>query len=50
VAYFKYLKCDISYEYNNDIDEKLCKLLSVCGTINITLKGKITKGMKLKFY
>lgn len=38
VLHFNYLGCDISYNYDNDIDRKLNKYQSMCGTIRRTFK------------
>lgn len=38
------------YEYSNDIEEKLNKFSSICGTINRHLKSKTRKETQVKFY
>jgi hypothetical protein len=43
VSHFSYLSCDVTYEINKDIQNKLNKFRHMCGTITITLKGKECK-------
>jgi hypothetical protein len=50
VSHFKYLGCDISYEHDRDIGEKIQKFQMICGTINRTLKNKARTDTQLKFY
>jgi hypothetical protein len=40
VRHFNYLGCDISYEKDNDVGNKLSKFRNVCGTIHKYLKHK----------
>jgi hypothetical protein len=40
VAHFKYLGCNISYEYDNDLKDKHQAFQEVCGTINRTLRNQ----------
>lgn len=44
MKHFKYLSCDITYEYSHDIQQ----FTSICGTITRTLKQKTTKKTELK--
>ena len=46
---FNYLGCNISYNKNNDINNKLSKFNYICGTIKRSLK-KTSKLTKIKFY
>jgi hypothetical protein len=50
VTHFKYLGCDVSYQYDNDVDVKLEKFENICVTIRISLRGKTRKDTQLKFY
>jgi hypothetical protein len=50
VRHFNYLGCDISYEKDNDIDNKLAKFRNVCGTIHKYFKHETRKDTHLKFY
>jgi hypothetical protein len=50
VTHFKYLGCDVSYQYDNDVDVKLKKIQNICGTIRSSLHGKTRKDTQLKFY
>jgi hypothetical protein len=50
VRHFNYLGCDISYEKDNDVDNKLAKFRNVCGTIHKYPKHKTRKDTRLKFY
>jgi hypothetical protein len=50
VRHFNYLGCDISYEKDNDVDNKLAKFRNVCGTIHKYLKHNTRKDTSLKFY
>jgi hypothetical protein len=47
VTHFKCLECDVSYQYDNDVD---VKLQNICGTIRFSLRGKTRKDTQLKFY
>jgi len=47
---FRYLGCDISYELDRDIEEKVNKFQAICGTINRSLKNKTRKDTKIKLY
>ena len=40
IQHFTYLGCDITYDYEHDVQKKLHKLQHLCGTIIRTLKGK----------
>ena len=48
--HFNYLGCDITYDRDKDIENKINKFQSICGTINRTLQNKTRKDTKLKFY
>ncbi|KAJ4429720.1 hypothetical protein ANN_21924 [Periplaneta americana] len=50
VSHFDYLGCNITYDVDRDIDNKISKFQWICGTINRTLKNKTRKETKLKFY
>jgi hypothetical protein len=50
MRHFNYLGCDISYEKDNEVDNKLAKFRNVCGTIHKYLKHKARKDSRLKFY
>ena len=50
VSHFRYLGCDISYEPDRDIEEKVNKFQMICGTINRTLKNRTRKDTKIKLY
>ena len=50
VSHFRYLGCDISYDRERDIDEKINRFQMICGTINRSLKDKVRKETKLKLY
>ena len=45
-SHFRYLGCDITY----DVDHKLAKFQSICGTIQRVLSRKARKETGLKFY
>ncbi|PSN39989.1 hypothetical protein C0J52_25074 [Blattella germanica] len=50
LKHFSYLGCDISYDYDEDINNKVAKFQGMCGTINRTLRNKIRKETQLKFH
>ena len=50
VSSFSYLGSDISLDIDKDIEKKTNKFQHICGTINKTLKNKVTKSTKLKLY
>jgi hypothetical protein len=50
VKNFNYLGCDISYNYDDDLQNKLHKFQYICGTIKRTLINKTRKYTQLKFY
>jgi hypothetical protein len=50
VRHFNYLSCDISYERDNDSDNKLAKFRNVCGTVHKYLTHGTRKDTRLKFY
>lgn len=49
VSHFKYLDYDMSFDYDNDIDEKKHKFQAICSRINRTLGNKTRKDTKIKF-
>ena len=50
VSNFTYLGCDTSYNYDNDMENKINKFQAICGTINRTLNNKTRKDTRIKFY
>lgn len=50
ISHFEYLGCNISYEVDHDIENKINKFQRICGTINRTLRNKTRKDTKIKFY
>jgi hypothetical protein len=50
VTHLKYLGCDVSYQYDNDVNIKLKKFQNICGTIQSSLRSKTRKDTRLKFY
>lgn len=50
VRHFNYLGCDLSYDYENDIDIKLHRFQQMCGTIRRTLSKKTRRETQLKMY
>lgn len=50
VKHFKYLGCYVSYEKEIDLDEKLNRFRSICGTIHRNLKNKTRKETRVKFF
>ena len=49
-SHFINLGNDIGYDRNYDIDVKLGKFQTNCGTINHTFRNKLHRDIKLKFY
>jgi hypothetical protein len=49
VKNFNYLGCDISYKYDDDLQNKLHKFQYMCGTIKRNLINKTRKYTQLKF-
>lgn len=47
---FRYLGCNISYELDRNIEEKVNKFQMICGTINRSLKNKTRRDKKIKLY
>ena len=43
VSHFEYLGCNVSWDVDRDIEKKVNKFQSICGTINRTLQNKTTK-------
>jgi hypothetical protein len=50
VSHFNYLGCDVSYNYDADLQIKLNKFQYMSGTIKHTLTNKTRKDTQLKFY
>ncbi|KAJ4434311.1 hypothetical protein ANN_22866 [Periplaneta americana] len=50
VSHFKYLGCDITYDYDKDVNIKTQRFQAVCGTIDKNLKKKTRKETQIKFY
>jgi hypothetical protein len=50
VRHFNYLGCDVTYDQDEDIHNKLHKFQNICGTIWRNLKKKTRKDKQLKFY
>lgn len=48
VEHYKYLGCDVSYDKDKDITNKLCRFQRICGTIKRQLKNKTRKETKTK--
>jgi hypothetical protein len=42
-------RCDISYDRNKDLDEKLSRFQHMCGTLPITLRNKTKNDTQIKF-
>jgi hypothetical protein len=50
VKNFNYFGCEISYNYDDDLQNKLHEFQYMCGTIKLTLINKTRKDTQLKFY
>jgi len=50
VNQFTYLGCSISYQFSNDVESKMAKLLQVIGTIKRTIFRKVGMETILKIY
>lgn len=50
VSNFRYLGCDISFNIDRDVENKLVKFRNVCGTIHKYLRNRTRKETRLKFY
>jgi hypothetical protein len=50
VQSFNYLGCDISFNYDRHVSQKIYKFQYACGTIKRTLRNKTRKDTILKFY
>ncbi|KAJ4439494.1 hypothetical protein ANN_07618 [Periplaneta americana] len=50
VSHFKYLGCDITYDYDKDVNIKTQRFQAICGTIARNLKKKTRKETQIKFY
>jgi hypothetical protein len=49
VSNFNYLECNVTYKYDEDLNDKLSKFQNICGVIARTLKKKTRKETNLKF-
>ena len=50
VSTFNYLGCSLTYKKDSDINNKISRFQSVCGTIHRSLKGRARKDTELKFF
>ena len=50
ISQFTYLGCSISYNFSNDVEFKLAKLLQLIGTIKRTIFSKVRTETILKIY
>lgn len=50
VSNVHFLGCDVTYHVDYDVDRKLAKFQTVCGTIRLALSRKTRKKCQLKFY
>ena len=50
VQHFNYLGCEVTFNYEEDLRNKVHKFQNMCGTIKRTLKNKTQKETMLKFY
>jgi hypothetical protein len=51
IKYFKYLRCEISYETEKDIQQKLAKFVQILGTVNNTcIPALVQKFSRIKVY
>ena len=50
VNQFTYLGCSISYQFSNDVELKLAKVLQLIGTIKRTVIRKVRTEIILKLY
>jgi hypothetical protein len=50
VSNFNYLGRNVTYKYDEDLNDKLSKLKNICGAIARTLKKKTRKETNLKCY
>ena len=50
VSNFKYLGCDITYDYDQDLQQKVSRFNMICGAINRSLRNRARKNTLLKFY
>ena len=50
VSQFTYLGCSISYQFSDDVESKLAKLLHLIGAIKGTMFSKVRKETILKIY
>jgi hypothetical protein len=44
VRHFNYLGCDVTYDQDEDVNNKLHKFQNICGTIRRNLKKENKKG------
>lgn len=49
LSHFKYLGCDISYDYDEDLKNKLARFQYICGTIKRILRNT-RKETRMKFF
>jgi hypothetical protein len=50
VSFFKFLACDLSFDYDDDLNNRLSRFQNMCATIRRTLKHRARKNVLLKFY
>lgn len=50
VSNFNYLSSDVIYVKDMDIYRRVNKLQAICDIISKTLKTKVRRGIKLRFY
>ena len=50
VSQFTYLGCSIAYQFSNDVEFKLAKILQLIGTIKKTIFKKVRTETILKIY
>jgi hypothetical protein len=50
VSNFNCLGCNVTYKYDEDLNDKLSKFQNICGVIARTLKKKTRRETNLKFY
>ena len=46
VSHFRYLGCDATYDVDYDVDHKLAKLQSICGTVRQALQKETRKATR----
>jgi hypothetical protein len=50
VSNFNYLGCNVTYKYDEDLNDILSKFKKICGVIARKLKKKTRKETNVKFY